>query len=85
MKPEIADVAACRSGAPAHPDILRRSRLNEPRLRVFDIGASQMKHLRVESANSVSEKAEGSCGFNPVPIHMIYDRWTTEFIWASRA
>ncbi len=49
-----------------------------------------MKHLAVlERANLVvSERAgrERRLWFNPVPIHMIYDRWTTEFsdYWAGR-
>jgi DNA-binding transcriptional ArsR family regulator len=57
----------------------------------FDIGRiAVMKHLAtLESANLVvSEKAgrERRLWFNPVPIHMIYDRWTTEFsdYWAGR-
>ena len=49
-----------------------------------------MKHLDVlEAANLVlSEKVgrERLLYFNPVPIHMIYDRWTTEYsaYWAGR-
>ena len=49
-----------------------------------------MKHLDVlEGANLVlSEKVgrERLLYFNPVPIHMIYDRWTTEYsaYWAGR-
>ncbi|MBX3717120.1 MAG: helix-turn-helix transcriptional regulator [Burkholderiales bacterium] len=57
----------------------------------FAIGrVAVMKHLGVlEGANLVvSEKAgrERRLWFNPVPIHMIYDRWTTEFsdYWAGR-
>src|SRR5260221_12295432 len=57
----------------------------------FDIGRiAVMKHLDVlEGANLViSEKVgrERLLYFNPVPIHMIYDRWTTEFsaYWAGR-
>lgn len=57
----------------------------------FDIGRiAVMKHLDVlEAANLVvSERAgrERLLYFNPVPIHMIYDRWTTEFsaYWAGR-
>ena len=57
----------------------------------FDIGRiAVMKHLAtLEAANLVvSEKAgrERRLWFNPVPIHMIYDRWTTEFsdYWAGR-
>ncbi len=57
----------------------------------FDIGrVAVMKHLSVlESAGLVlSEKVgrERQLWFNPVPIHMIYDRWTTEFssFWAGK-
>ena len=57
----------------------------------FDIGrVAVMKHLAaLERANLVvSEKSgrERQLWFNPVPIHMIYDRWTTEFsdYWAGR-
>jgi DNA-binding transcriptional ArsR family regulator len=57
----------------------------------FDIGrVAVMKHLAALEAASlvVSEKAgrERRLWFNPVPIHMIYDRWTTEFsdYWAGR-
>src|SRR5688572_1893666 len=48
-----------------------------------------LKHIDVlEAANLlVSEKVgrERQLYFNPVPIHMIYDRWTTEFsaYWAG--
>ena len=57
----------------------------------FAIGrVAVMKPLAaLEGANPpVSEKAgrERRLWFNPVPIHMIYDRWTTEFsdYWAGR-
>ncbi len=57
----------------------------------FDIGrVAVLKHIDVlESANLVvSEKVgrERLMHFNPVPIHMVYDRWTTEFsaYWAGR-
>lgn len=57
----------------------------------FDIGrVAVMKHLDVlQEANLViSEKVgrERLLYFNPVPIHMIYDRWTTEFsaYWAGQ-
>ncbi len=57
----------------------------------FDIGrVAVMKHLDIlEAANLViSEKVgrERLLYFNPVPIHMIYDRWTSEFsaYWAGR-
>ena len=49
-----------------------------------------MKHIDIlEDANLVlSERVgrERQLYFNPVPIHMIYDRWTTEFsaYWAGR-
>src|SRR5512132_3228533 len=55
----------------------------------FDIGrVAVMKHLDVlEAANLiVSERAgrERLLYFNPVPIHLIHERWTTEFsaFWA---
>ena len=57
----------------------------------FDIGRiAVMKHLAVlEAANLViSEKVgrERLMWFNPVPVHMIYDRWTSEFssFWAGK-
>ena len=49
-----------------------------------------MKHLDVlEDANLVLSEKHGRerlLWFNPVPIHMIYDRWTTEFsdYWGGR-
>ncbi|QJR15851.1 ArsR/SmtB family transcription factor [Usitatibacter palustris] len=49
-----------------------------------------LKHIDVlEAANLViSEKSgrERLLWFNPVPVHMIYDRWTTEFsaVWAGK-
>jgi DNA-binding transcriptional ArsR family regulator len=56
----------------------------------FDIGRiAVMKHLdALEGANLiVSEKVgrERLLWFNPVPIHMIHDRWTTEYsaYWAG--
>jgi len=57
----------------------------------FDFGrVAVMKHLGVleHAGLVVSEKSgrERQLWFNPVPIHMIYDRWTTEFsdYWAGR-
>lgn len=57
----------------------------------FGIGrVAVMKHLAALEGASlvVSEKVgrERQLWFNPVPIHMIYDRWTTEFsdYWAGR-
>src|SRR5271170_1812789 len=57
----------------------------------FEIGRiAVMKHLDVlENAGLViSEKVgrERLLYFNPVPVHMIYDRWTTEFsaYWAGK-
>ena len=57
----------------------------------FEFGrVAVMKHLDVlEGANLVvSEKVgrERLLYFNPVPIHVIHDRWTTEFsrIWAGK-
>jgi DNA-binding transcriptional ArsR family regulator len=49
-----------------------------------------LKHIDVlEGANLVLSEKQGRerlLWFNPVPIHMIYDRWTTEFsaYWAGR-
>jgi predicted transcriptional regulator len=49
-----------------------------------------MKHLRVlEDANLVHSEKEGRTRrlyFNPVPIRMIYDRWTTAYssLWSGR-
>ena len=49
-----------------------------------------MKHLRIlEEANLIHSEKEGRVRrlyFNPVPIQMIYDRWTTEYsaLWAGR-
>jgi predicted transcriptional regulator len=57
----------------------------------FDIGrVAVLKHLGVlESASLVLSERVGRerlLYFNPVPIRMIYDRWTTEFsaYWAGR-
>jgi DNA-binding transcriptional ArsR family regulator len=57
----------------------------------FDIGRiAVMKHLTVlENAQLlVTEKVgrERLLWFNPVPVHLIYDRWTTEFsaYWAGQ-
>jgi predicted transcriptional regulator len=57
----------------------------------FGIGRiAVMKHLAaLEGANLVISEKDGRqrhLWFNPVPIHMIYDRWTTEFsdYWAGR-
>ena len=57
----------------------------------FDIGRiGVMKHLTVlENAQLlVTEKVgrERLLWFNPVPVHLIYDRWTTEFsaYWAGQ-
>jgi DNA-binding transcriptional ArsR family regulator len=56
----------------------------------FDIGRiAVLKHIdSLEAANLViSEKVgrERLLWFNPVPIHMIHDRWTTEYsaYWAG--
>jgi DNA-binding transcriptional ArsR family regulator len=56
----------------------------------FEMGRiAVMKHLAVlENANLViSEKVgrERQLWFNPVPVQMIYDRWTSEFsaYWAG--
>ena len=57
----------------------------------FDIGRiAVMKHIGVleDAGLVISERAgrERLLYFNPVPIHMIYDRWTTEFseFWGGR-
>jgi predicted transcriptional regulator len=57
----------------------------------FDVGrVAVLKHLDLlEDANLlISEKVgrERLLYFNPVPVHMIYDRWTTEFsaYWSGR-
>ncbi len=49
-----------------------------------------MKHLRVlETAQLITSRKQGRqrrLYFNPVPIQMIHDRWTSEYsaLWASR-
>ncbi len=49
-----------------------------------------MKHLKVlEEAGLLLSKKEGRTRhlfFNPVPIQLIYDRWTTQYsqFWSSR-
>lgn len=96
MKPDELDaVFAALASEPRRRilDILKK----EPGANVsrvcefFEIGrVAVMKHLDVlEAANLVlSERVgrERQLYFNPVPIHMIYDRWTTEFsaYWAGR-
>lgn len=57
----------------------------------FDIGrVAVMKHLGVLEAAAlvISEKVgrERLLYFNPVPVQMIYDRWTSEFsaYWAGK-
>ncbi len=96
MKPDEMDAvfaALASEGRRRILDVLKK----EPGCNVsrvcefFDIGRiAVMKHLAVlEAANLViSEKVgrERLLHFNPVPIHMIYDRWTTEFsaYWAGR-
>jgi predicted transcriptional regulator len=96
MKPDEMDAvfaALALEGRRRILDILKK----EPGCNVnrvcefFDIGRiAVMKHIDVlEGANLVlSEKVgrERLLYFNPVPIHMIYDRWTTEFsaYWAGR-
>ncbi|MCB2154057.1 metalloregulator ArsR/SmtB family transcription factor [bacterium] len=56
----------------------------------FEVSRIQiLKHLRfLEDANLVVSRKVGRVRhlyFNPVPIQMIYDRWSTEFssFWAS--
>ena len=95
MKPDQMDaVFAALSSEPRRRilDILKK----EPGCNVnrvcgfFEIGrVAVMKHLDVlEGAGLViSEKVgrERLLWFNPVPIHLIHDRWTTEFsaYWAG--
>ncbi len=60
-------------------------------LEFFDVSRIQvLKHLRVleEASLIVSEKhgRERQLFFNPVPIQMIHERWTTDFSahWAGK-
>lgn len=57
----------------------------------FDISRiAVMKHLRVlEEAELIIPRKQGRVRelyFNPVPIQMIYDRWTSDYskFWASK-
>ena len=57
----------------------------------FDISRiAVMKHLKVlETANLVLSKKSGRerhLFFNPVPIQMVYDRWTNKYsaFWSAR-
>lgn len=97
MKPDEMDAvfAALASGPRRRVlDILKREPgCNVNRVCEFfdEMGrVAVLKHVDVlEAANLViSEKVgrERLLYFNPVPIHMIYDRWTTEFsdYWAGR-
>jgi DNA-binding transcriptional ArsR family regulator len=97
MKPDEMDaVFAALASEPRRRilDILKKEPgCNVNRVTEFfeDIGRiAVMKHLAVlEGANLVvSEKVgrERQLWFNPVPVHMIYDRWTTEFsaYWAGQ-
>jgi DNA-binding transcriptional ArsR family regulator len=97
MNPDEMDaVFAALSSEPRRRilDILKREPgANVNRVCEFfgDMGRiAVMKHLDLlEGANLVlSERVgrERQLYFNPVPIHMIYDRWTTEFsaYWAGR-
>ena len=97
MKPDEMDAVFAALAAESRRrilDILKKEPgCNVNRVCEFfdDIGrVAVMKHLGVlEDANLVlSEKVgrERLLYFNPVPIHMIYDRWTTEFsaYWAGR-
>jgi predicted transcriptional regulator len=95
MKPDDLDATfAALASAPRRRilDILKK----EPGCNVnrvcefFDFGRiAVMKHLDVleDASLVISEKVgrERLLYFNPVPIHMIYDRWTTEFsaYWAG--
>ena len=97
MKPDEMDaVFAALASEPRRRilDILKKEPgCNVNRVTEFfgDMGRiAVMKHLAVlEGANLVvSEKSgrERLLWFNPVPVHMIYDRWTSEFsaYWAGR-
>jgi DNA-binding transcriptional ArsR family regulator len=97
MKPDEMDAVFAALAAESRRrilDILKKEPgCNVNRVCEFfdDIGrVAVMKHLDVlEGANLVlSEKVgrERLLYFNPVPIHMIYDRWTTEYsaYWAGR-
>ena len=97
MKPDEMDaVFAALASAPRRRilDILKKEPgANVNRVCEFfdEMGrVAVLKHIDVlEGANLlVSEKQgrERLLWFNPVPIHMIYDRWTTEFsaYWAGR-
>jgi len=97
MKPDEMDaVFAALASEPRRRilDVLKKEPgCNVNRVTEFfgDMGrVAVMKHLAVlEGANLViSEKVgrERLLWFNPVPVHMIYDRWTTEFsaYWAGR-
>ena len=88
-------VFAALAGAPRRRilDVLKREPgCNVSRVCAFfgDMGrVAVMKHLAVlEGANLVISERRGRerlLWFNPVPIHMIHDRWTTEFsaYWAG--
>lgn len=97
MKPDEMD--AVFSALASEPrrrilDILKRepgSNVGQVAGYFGDMGrVAVMKHLAVlEAANLVISEKQGRerlLYFNPVPIHMIYDRWTTEFsgYWAGR-
>ncbi|HET7729066.1 MAG TPA: helix-turn-helix transcriptional regulator [Usitatibacter sp.] len=97
MKPDEMDAvfAALASGPRRRVlDILKREPgCNVNRVCEFfdEMGrVAVLKHVDVlEAANLViSEKVgrERLLYFNPVPIHMIYDRWTTEYsaYWAGQ-
>src|SRR4029079_19660287 len=97
MKPDEMDAVFAALAAESRRrilDILKKEPgCNVTRVRELfdDIGpGALMQHLHVlEGANLVrSEKVgrERLLYFNPVPIHMIYDRWTTEYsaYWAGR-
>jgi DNA-binding transcriptional ArsR family regulator len=97
MKPDEMDAAfAALASEPRRRilDILKQEPgCNVTRVAAFfdDMGrVAVMKHLAVlERANLVISERQGRerlLFFNPVPIHMIYDRWTTEFsaYWAGR-
>ena len=57
----------------------------------FDVSRiAVMKHLRLlEGAGLITSRKEGRIRhlfFNPIPIQLVYDRWTTKYagFWAGR-
>ncbi|MCY4647936.1 MAG: metalloregulator ArsR/SmtB family transcription factor [Gammaproteobacteria bacterium] len=57
----------------------------------FDVSRiAVMKHLRIlETAGLITSRKKGRVRhlfFNPIPIQLVYDRWTTQYagFWAGR-